>query len=130
MLSLFFLEQSNGVLPQFVNGELRSIEDMVGHGANRSEPLPLRSDRFKHRQIGIEWMWSPGLTEPSNQYGIGGFQKPERECKLPVTLQFFKNNRKFAQCLAFANIDDHRGLGRFAFRFTNELVELTEKAQW
>ena len=76
VLRFSLLKQPDGMLPQLVNRELRGVENMVGHGADRRKPIALERDRFEHRPVGIERMRPSRLAEPAHQHGVRRFEKP------------------------------------------------------
>ena len=115
------------MLAQFMNRELRRIEDVVRHGADRREQLSLERNGFQHGPVRIQRMRTSRFAESADQHGIGRFKKPQRHFEARVLLEFLVYGRKFTEGLPFADVDDHGDFGRFAFRFQDQFVKFAEK---
>ena len=69
MLLLPFLEKPAYVVAQFMNRELRSIEDMVRYRPYRRKKFALGGNCFKYRLVRIDGMRASGLAEPADERG-------------------------------------------------------------
>src|SRR5262245_36598003 len=74
-------------------------------------------------------MWPARFAESANQRRIRGFKKPQRNRQSCVFFQFLIDGGKFAQRLAFADIDDHRRFGRLTLRLYDEFVEFAQQTE-
>ena len=96
-------------VPQFVDREVRRVQDQIGHRADGVELAPLFRDALAHRTIGRQRMRATGLAEPSNQRRVARLEKNQGRRhgagpQLPI------DTRKLRQKSPLAHVDDDRDL--------------------
>src|SRR5258708_3483346 len=76
VLRFLLLEYPNGMLPQFMNRELRCIDDLIRHRADWGKPLALDRNRLEHGPVRIDGMRPPRFAESADEYSVRRFKKP------------------------------------------------------
>src|SRR5262249_52755128 len=103
-LALEFLADE---FPQFVDRKFRSVDDQVGHGANRRELLPLGEDAPADRLVSAARMPPPGLAEAAHDRGVIGFQ--DHQPRLQEAPDPAVDLGEALEALAFTNVDYQSG---------------------
>src|ERR1700675_4502407 len=107
----FFLEQLEDMRSQFVNVELRSVDDQVGDGADVLQVPAFRSERRLDRSVVVQRMRAASLAVTWHQDRIRGLEEDHLGSDDP--LHRFDNGRQLLQLAAFANVHNQRGARDF-----------------
>src|SRR5262249_41625845 len=123
------LKKTANVLPQLMNRELRSIQDVIRHRPDRRQKYTLSRNGFQYGLIWIDRMRPTRLAKPADEGGIRRFQKPERHFYGSILLQLLIDGGKLIEVLAFPNVHDERSFRRALAGLDYQFMKFGEEFQ-
>ncbi len=112
--TLFGIAEAVGdEVAQFVNVELRCIDDHVGELADRRHDLALVVEAFADAEMLADWMRPARLAVSPQQSVFGGLDENDRDGMMNAKM--FQKRGQFFELIAFASIDEQGGAREAAF---------------